>query len=56
LRFGVDSIKEFAATITGLKEDGLLESDGSVVRLTTRGRLLSNEVFEKFITVAESVA
>jgi len=55
LRFGADSINEFAATITGLKENGLLESDGSVVRLTTRGRLLSNEVFEKFIAVAASV-
>ena len=54
-QFGVDSINEFAATISELKENGLLESDGSVIRLTTRGRLLSNEVFEKFITIAESV-
>ena len=54
-QFGVDSINEFAATISDLKENGLLESDGSVIRLTTRGRLLSNEVFEKFITIAESV-
>src|SRR5229473_698399 len=54
-QFGVDSINEFAATISELKENGLLESDGSVIRLTTRGRLLSNEVFEKFIAVAASV-
>jgi len=54
-QFGVDSINEFAATISELKENGLLESDGSVIRLTTRGRLLSNEVFGKFITIAESV-
>jgi oxygen-independent coproporphyrinogen-3 oxidase len=55
LRFGAASINEFAATITELLKNGLLESDGSVIRLTSRGRLLSNEVFEKFITVEESV-
>jgi len=54
-QFGVDLTNEFAATISELNENGLLESDGSVIRLTTRGRLLSNEVFEKFITIAESV-
>jgi oxygen-independent coproporphyrinogen-3 oxidase len=29
--------------------DGLLASDGSAIRLTPRGRLLSNEVFARFI-------
>ena len=32
-------------------ELGLLERDGDVIRLTPRGRLLSNEVFERFILV-----
>jgi len=27
-----------------------MEQDGDVVRLTTRGRLLSNEVFERFVS------
>ena len=29
--------------------DGLLEQQGTVVRLTARGRLLSNEVFARFL-------
>ncbi|MGA9427534.1 MAG: coproporphyrinogen III oxidase family protein, partial [Terracidiphilus sp.] len=32
-----------------LIEDGLLESAGSRIRLTHRGRILSNEVFQHFI-------
>src|SRR5580700_684738 len=31
-------------------EDGLLEEQGSTLRLTPRGRLLSNEVFSRFLT------
>jgi oxygen-independent coproporphyrinogen-3 oxidase len=31
-------------------EDGLLEQQGAKVRLTARGRLLSNEVFARFLT------
>jgi oxygen-independent coproporphyrinogen III oxidase len=30
--------------------DGLLEQEGTTVRLTARGRLLSNEVFARFLT------
>jgi oxygen-independent coproporphyrinogen-3 oxidase len=30
--------------------DGLLDRDGSIVRLTKRGRMLSNEVFARFIS------
>jgi oxygen-independent coproporphyrinogen-3 oxidase len=29
--------------------DGLLETDGAVIRLTNRGVLLSNEVFQEFL-------
>ena len=32
-----------------LIDAGLLERDGERVRLTSRGRLLSNEVFARFI-------
>jgi oxygen-independent coproporphyrinogen III oxidase len=41
---------ELKAVIADLVHDGLLEQIGTTVRLTARGRLLSNEVFEKFIT------
>jgi oxygen-independent coproporphyrinogen-3 oxidase len=33
-----------------LTRDGLLQMDGNFLRLTSRGRLLSNEVFEQFIS------
>jgi coproporphyrinogen III oxidase-like Fe-S oxidoreductase len=31
-------------------QDGLLEQQGTTLRLTARGRLLSNEVFARFLT------
>ena len=40
----------FADTISECVEAGLLEREGDVIRLTPRGRLLSNEVFERFLT------
>ncbi len=36
--------------------DGLLEIDAGFLRLTSRGRLLSNEVFQRFISVPPAVA
>lgn len=39
-----------------LSDLGLVEHSGSFLRLTSRGRLLSNEVFERFIGSEESVA
>jgi coproporphyrinogen III oxidase-like Fe-S oxidoreductase len=36
-------------------ELGLLEHEGELIRLTARGRLLSNEVFERFIVTANAV-
>ena len=49
--------KEFGETAVGVVSEsisdcigsGLLEREGDVIRLTPRGRLLSNEVFERFI-------
>jgi oxygen-independent coproporphyrinogen III oxidase len=35
-----------------LEDSGLLISDGETVRLTSRGRLLSNEVFQEFLGAA----
>jgi oxygen-independent coproporphyrinogen-3 oxidase len=39
----------FLSVIENLLEDRLLEKEDGFVRLTARGRLLSNEVFERFI-------
>ncbi len=47
--FGQDALKPAFPVIAGLIDAGLLEKDAAIVRLTRRGRLLSNEVFERFI-------
>ena len=44
---------KFGATIDELVEDGLLIRSGENLRLTNRGRLLSNEVFGRFIRSRE---
>jgi oxygen-independent coproporphyrinogen-3 oxidase len=49
--FGKAAIVEFGETINQLRGDGLLEFHRDVVRLTPTGRLLSNEVFERFISL-----
>jgi oxygen-independent coproporphyrinogen-3 oxidase len=50
--FGESVVQTFSDTILECVEFGLLERDGYVIRLTGRGRLLSNEVFERFIVSA----
>lgn len=52
LDYGTAAPAVFHVDISELISDGLLEKQGSVIRLTARGRLLSNEVFERFISVA----
>ena len=47
--FGVEEIQELIPVMTDLVDTGLLESRNGWIRLTSRGRLLSNAVFEKFI-------
>ena len=54
-KFGEEAVEAAGATIAEFVEDGLMEQRGDFVRLTARGRLLSNEVFEKFI-VADEIA
>src|SRR5947208_13057422 len=49
--FGADAVSALAASINEFEEIGLLERRDDVIRLTPRGRLLSNEVFERFIAV-----
>jgi len=48
-RFGMELDDVYSATITQLIEQGLLESDASRIRLTSRGRLLGNRVFGAFL-------
>jgi oxygen-independent coproporphyrinogen III oxidase len=45
-RFGVDPVTLYGTAITSTERLGLLEMRGDRVRLTRRGRLLSNEVFQ----------
>jgi len=47
--FGSREVADLAFIVEELIETGLLERQGSVIRLTSRGRLLSNEVFERFL-------
>ena len=47
--FGEAADQIFSDTISECVGLGLLEHEGDVIRLTPRGRLLSNEVFERFI-------
>jgi oxygen-independent coproporphyrinogen-3 oxidase len=53
-RFGADAEDIFDATIRELESSGLLERQGDTVRLTPAGRLLSNEVFERFINISST--
>lgn len=47
--FGESAVHGFSETISECVDLGLLEREGDVIRLTGCGRLLSNEVFERFI-------
>jgi oxygen-independent coproporphyrinogen-3 oxidase len=51
--FGEDAIENVRTEIAELVASGLLERSGDFIRLTARGRLLSNEVFERFIAADE---
>jgi len=53
--FGGDLVGAHSDLISELLPAGLLERQDSTIRLTPRGRLLSNEVFERFISPAVSV-
>lgn len=47
LRFGLPA--EMEDVIAQLCAEGLLEREASIIRLSERGRLLSNEVFQRFL-------
>jgi oxygen-independent coproporphyrinogen-3 oxidase len=48
-RFGEDAREKYRAQLAELNGLGLIELSDAVVRLTPRGRLLSNEVFWRFL-------
>jgi oxygen-independent coproporphyrinogen-3 oxidase len=54
--FGVDLVRPARDTAERLAKDGLLEFDGQHARLTARGRLLSNDVFQEFLGEAAELA
>jgi oxygen-independent coproporphyrinogen III oxidase len=49
MRFGSELFSRYAAVITTMRDYGLMEIRESQLRLTTRGMLLSNEVFQQFV-------
>jgi len=51
--FGEQVMQEARAAVAEFVRDGLMEQHGDLVCLTARGRLLSNEVFERFILADE---
>jgi oxygen-independent coproporphyrinogen-3 oxidase len=48
-RFSQKVLEDLRPTIAGLVADELMEQQGDFIRLTSRGRLLSNEVFQAFL-------
>jgi oxygen-independent coproporphyrinogen III oxidase len=51
--FGKDAVASARAAVAEFIESGLMQQRGDYVCLTSRGRLLSNEVFERFILADE---
>jgi oxygen-independent coproporphyrinogen-3 oxidase len=53
--FGAALVNPALGVVERLVKDGLLTFDGTTVRLTPCGRLMSNDVFQEFLGVAEDV-
>ncbi|MFZ0733224.1 MAG: radical SAM family heme chaperone HemW [Candidatus Sulfotelmatobacter sp.] len=53
-KFGAPMLANFRDVVAEQCEFELLEQNGDIIRLTPRGRLLSNEVFEAFLTPAHN--
>jgi oxygen-independent coproporphyrinogen III oxidase len=47
--FGREPVARAMRVVKRLAVDGLLESDGETVRLTQRGQMISNDVFQEFL-------
>ena len=48
-RHGVGLFSTYGEEIQELKDQGLLEVDAEIIRLTDRGRMLANQVFIRFL-------
>jgi oxygen-independent coproporphyrinogen-3 oxidase len=53
-RFGRQVVEDLRSAIAELVESGLLQPAADRIRLTARGRLLSNEVFQAFLAPVTS--
>ncbi len=53
--FGRAAVDGLAPAIAEFEQTGLIAQEDDAVRLTARGRLLSNEVFERFISISAPV-
>jgi|SRR5579862_1673972 len=53
-KFGAQAVDNACTVISEFVDEGLLERQEGFVRLTPRGRLLSNELFQRFICDEES--
>ncbi|HUA14910.1 MAG TPA: radical SAM family heme chaperone HemW [Verrucomicrobiae bacterium] len=51
--FGCEAVAQVYPIIKQAEADGLMDAAGNVARLTSRGRLLSNEVFQRFLASGE---
>jgi oxygen-independent coproporphyrinogen-3 oxidase len=51
IEFGENQVGAYDQTISELTDAGLIEKELAKIRLTARGRMLSNDVFERFISV-----
>jgi len=51
--FGSDSLAVLGPIIKQLEANNLADASGNILRLTARGRLLSNEVFQQFLDFDE---
>jgi oxygen-independent coproporphyrinogen-3 oxidase len=54
--FGRQALENLRPVILGFIADGLMARNGESIRLTSRGRLLSNEVFQAFLEPADLLA
>jgi oxygen-independent coproporphyrinogen-3 oxidase len=54
--FGSELVAPALKTVERLVDDGLLLFDGERVRLTSRGRLISNDVFQEFLELEPATA
>jgi oxygen-independent coproporphyrinogen III oxidase len=54
--FGRACVAPARAVAEQLAQDGFLRSDKNIVRLTPRGRLLSNDVFQEFLGLEQKMA